>query len=93
MWLFTRPVVWPAKAGAMGLAAGYKTGRLVGYRRLVFFGIGIAVGLLVAPTPGRELRQRMRERLMGPMGELPAVGETYEPAVDLTDEALTSDNP
>jgi hypothetical protein len=61
--LLTRPVVWPVKASAYSLVAGYKTGRLVGYRRLTVFGLGVAVGLMVAPVPGRELRDRLMDRL------------------------------
>ncbi len=38
----------------LGVKAGYRTGRLVGYRRLVVFGVGVVVGLLIAPTPGRR---------------------------------------
>ena len=48
IWLLTRLVVWPVK----GLELGFKTGRLVGYRRIIVFGLGVAVGLLVAPTTG-----------------------------------------
>ncbi len=39
----------------------YRAGRLVGYRRVFVFGAGIAVGLLVAPVTGRELRRRIAE--------------------------------
>ena len=54
----------PARVGIgttrLGMKAGYRTGRLLGYRRVLLFGIGVAVGLLVAPTPGRELRARLQ---------------------------------
>lgn len=48
--------------GASGLTfrTGYRAGRLFGYRRLVVFGVGVGVGLLVAPVAGRELRARLR---------------------------------
>ena len=54
----------PAKVGVgttkLGVKAGYRTGRLLGYRRVLVFGIGVGVGLLIAPTPGRELRARLQ---------------------------------
>lgn len=34
--------------------------RIMGYNRFVIFLLGIAVGLLVAPTTGAELRARIR---------------------------------
>ncbi len=39
--------------------AGYRTGRLLGYRRIFVFGTGVVAGLLVAPMPGRALRARL----------------------------------
>lgn len=82
IWLLTRTVAWPVKAGAYGAAAGYRTGRLLGWRRLTVFGLGVGVGLLVAPVTGRELRRRLQERFgSGVMGELPAAGETTVGAV------------
>ena len=70
-----RLIFLPAKVGIgstkLGVKAGYRTGRLLGYRRLFVFGAGIAVGLLIAPTPGRELRARIQamidERRGGPV--------------------------
>jgi hypothetical protein len=96
IWLLTRPVVWPAKASARSMAVGYKAGRLVGYRRITVFLLGVAVGLLVAPFPGRDLRALLRERL-SPASEplpLPASTSPWPPVparresdmVDLTDE-------
>ena len=52
-------------ATAFSFKAGYKTGSLLGYRRLFVLALGIGVGLLVAPVPGRELRAKLRERLEG----------------------------
>jgi len=57
----------PAKIGVgttkLGMKAGYRTGRMVGYRRLFVFGAGVAIGLLIAPTPGRELRAKLQGML------------------------------
>src|SRR4051812_48451992 len=78
IWLLTRLVVWPvkavtgttkvttkgaAKATAGSFKAGYKTGRLLGYRRMVVLGAGVGIGLLVAPRTGRETRELVRSRL------------------------------
>lgn len=52
-------VAYGATKGSM--VAGYRLGRLAGYRRLVLLGTGVAVGLLVAPVPGRELRGRLHD--------------------------------
>src|SRR5437762_13437182 len=64
IWLVTRPIVWPVKAGKLGVSAGYKTGRLFGYRRLTVFLLGVGGGLLLAPVPGAQLRSMLLERLM-----------------------------
>ena len=60
IWLLTRPVVMP-----------FKVGRMFGYRRVTVFLLGAAVGLLLAPVPGRELRAMLQDRLapMPPGGE------------------------
>lgn len=42
-----------------------RTYRLVGARAVFFFLAGLAVGLLFAPGPGAELRQKLRRRLGG----------------------------
>jgi hypothetical protein len=53
--------------GVSGFAfkTGYRTGRLLGFRRLVVLGTGIIIGLLVAPVPGRQLRERLQEQFSG----------------------------
>jgi hypothetical protein len=58
-----RLIFLPVRVALGSLFVGYKVGSLVGYRRLVTFGLGVAVGLLLAPVPGRELRARI-ERAM-----------------------------
>ena len=78
IWLLTRLVVWPVKAvtgttkvttkagvkaTAGSFKAGYRAGRLLGYRRMVVLGAGVGIGLLVAPRPGRETRELLRSRL------------------------------
>jgi len=64
-----RLVFFPIKLGtkATGLAAktGYRTGRLLGYRRMFVFGLGVFVGLLIAPGPGEELRAKLRSWFEG----------------------------
>ena len=91
MWLVTRPVVWPVKAGAFGVSAGYKTGRFLGYRRVTVFLMGVAVGLLLAPVPGNQLRAMLRERLMPGADPYPlSVRTERTPAVDPSTIDLTT---
>jgi hypothetical protein len=52
-----------AKTTAGSAKLGYRAGRLVGYRRVVMVLVGVGIGLLVAPMPGRQLRGRIRERI------------------------------
>jgi BON domain len=63
----------PAKVGVgstkLGIKAGYRTGQLLGYRRLFFFGVGVGVGLLIAPMTGRELRVRIQQLIDEQMGK------------------------
>ncbi|HEX9992103.1 MAG TPA: YtxH domain-containing protein, partial [Acidimicrobiales bacterium] len=49
--------------GRLGFTAGWRAGRLVGPRRIALVGAGVVVGLLVAPVPGRDLRERARRAL------------------------------
>ena len=54
--MLTWLLLLPAKVGIggtrLGVKAGYRAGRAVGYRRLFVFGVGVAIGVLIAPTPG-----------------------------------------
>lgn len=80
IWLMTRPVVWPLRSARLGVSTGFRVGRLLGYRRLSYLAVGVAIGLLVAPVPGRELRRRLRERLV-PEPPLAEVVDLRLPAV------------
>jgi hypothetical protein len=50
-------------AGRLSVGSTYKVGRFVGPSRVLALGAGVAVGLLVAPTSGQELRDRVRRQL------------------------------
>lgn len=62
--MIVRTLLLPVRVGVggtkLGVKAGYRTGRLLGYRRLLVFAAGVGVGLLIAPMAGRELRARLR---------------------------------
>jgi hypothetical protein len=64
MFTLLRLIFLPARVGVgttkLGVKAGYRTGRLLGYRRLVVFGAGVALGLLVAPVTGQQARARLQ---------------------------------
>lgn len=79
VWLLSRLIVWPVKAvvgttafgvkttartAAGSAKLGYRTGRLFGYRNMVLLALGVGIGLAVAPRPGRELREKVRRRLV-----------------------------
>lgn len=56
--------------------------RVVGYNRVLIFLLGVAVGLLCAPTTGAELRDRLREQLEGRLEGLtepPVVASDLDP--------------
>jgi len=65
IWLLLLP--FRIVFGLLGLTfkTGYRTGRVLGLRRMFTFGVGVGVGLLLAPGPGAELRQKLRERFEG----------------------------
>jgi len=54
----------------------FRVGGLLGWRRLLVFGLGVAVGLLLAPTTGAAMRERMRALVEGdlPNDPVPAEG-------------------
>ena len=72
MFTLLRLIFLPAKVGVgttkLGVKAGYRTGRLLGYRRLFVFAVGVGVGLLIAPMAGRELRARIQHLIDERMG-------------------------
>ena len=55
------PIRLAFKTTGVATKVGYRTGRLVGYRRLAVFGTGVVVGLLIAPMAGSVLRAKLRE--------------------------------
>lgn len=75
MFTLIRLIFLPAKLGVgsakLGVKTGYRTGRLVGYRRIFLFGLGIGVGLLIAPMTGREARAKLQELLEARRGGAP----------------------
>lgn len=90
IWLLTRPIVWPLKTAGYGMAAGFKTGRFVGYRRLTVLLIGVGIGMLLAPVPGRELRAKLQERLFPtpPIPLPPAPQDRDHEPIDLTAQGV-----
>ncbi|MEX2292851.1 MAG: YtxH domain-containing protein [Acidimicrobiales bacterium] len=67
MFTLLRLIFLPARLGVgttkLGVKAGYHTGRLLGYRRLFVFAMGVGVGLLIAPMTGREARAKLQRLL------------------------------
>ncbi|HYI62932.1 MAG TPA: YtxH domain-containing protein [Acidimicrobiales bacterium] len=62
--------------------------RVLGYNRLFLFLLGVAVGLLVAPTTGAEMRRRLQEevekrmdRVAEPVTPAQVAGEAVTPEV------------
>src|SRR5690554_2608780 len=64
MFTLIRLLFLPATVGVgttkLGVKAGYRTGRLLGYRRILVFAAGVGVGLLLAPMTGREARAKLQ---------------------------------
>ena len=51
------------KAGRASVVGTYKAGGLLGYRRMATLGAGVGLGLMLAPSSGRELRETIKQRL------------------------------
>jgi hypothetical protein len=52
-------------SGRVPVRVSARSVRLVGFRGLLFLGIGVALGLLLAPEPGRDLRVKLQKLLEG----------------------------
>jgi BON domain len=46
-------------AGRLSARTGYRATRFVGVSRLLALALGVGIGLLIAPTSGQELRDRL----------------------------------
>ena len=70
---------------------GFTTGRVVGYRRIFVFTLGVLVGLLLAPTTGAALRRKIMELVEGDLPNDPVPAEAPSgygrDLVDLTTQA------
>jgi hypothetical protein len=77
---FARALLLPPRAGLVAVRTAFRTGRfvgavpvrtarrtshLLGFRGTVALVVGVALGLLLAPIPGRELRARLKVFLAG----------------------------
>ena len=50
------------RTGKFSARSTYRLGRLIGLRRALFLGVGVGIGMLVAPTSGQELRDKLRRQ-------------------------------
>lgn len=53
------------RIGALPIRAGGRAARVVGFRGWLFLLVGVAVGLLLAPMTGQELRVKLQAMLGG----------------------------
>ena len=53
------------RVGALPARLGGRAAKLMGIRGWLFLIVGVAVGLLLAPVPGRELRLKLQALLSG----------------------------
>jgi hypothetical protein len=56
-------MLFPIRLALLPIRVSLRIARLLGLRRLLWLGAGLAVGLLVAPTTGAEARARLRQLL------------------------------
>jgi BON domain len=49
-------------AGRLSVGTTYRATRFVGISRLLAIALGVGIGLLIAPTSGEELRERLRRQ-------------------------------
>ncbi|HEX9682125.1 MAG TPA: hypothetical protein VGA13_03530 [Acidimicrobiales bacterium] len=70
-----RLLLLPPKVAWGTTKAGYRTARFVGFGRLAILGLGIGIGLLIAPVPGAEMRRKIERWLAdaGLYGDVAAV--------------------
>jgi len=61
------------KVGSTSTKVAHRTVRLVGYRRVLLLAVGVAIGLLIAPVPGAQLRAKLQAALQGLGGQSPLV--------------------
>ena len=50
------------RTGKLSARSTYRVGRLIGLRRVLVLGAGVGIGMLVAPTSGQELRDKLRRQ-------------------------------